>query len=157
MGEDDVLRVVSHVHGYIVGGGIPSRLAGHVVVDSAAVDLHVFKYDVLYLTLVVISVDDRHVRRFPSVTYISERDALHASSRGSAVFLVVAHLHLSDTSLVDILYADIVEEDVSHEVVVAAIDGETSLVIHLRFTLAEDVDVFIDEVFYRVTTFGVTM
>ena len=57
--------------------------------------------------------------------------------------------------MVQLFDTDVVKKDVAHEVVVSGVDGEASLVVHLRLALAEDVDILVDEVFHGVPSLGV--
>ena len=50
---------------------------------------------------------------------------------------------MEDGTLVDVLDADIVEDHILDHIVVATVDGEASLIVNLRLTLAEDVDVLV--------------
>ena len=61
--------------------------------------------------------------------------------------MVVAHLHLCDAATFYLLDADIVECHVAHKVAVAAVDGQAALVVHLWFSLSENVDILIHQVF----------
>ena len=53
--------------------------------------------------------------------------------------------------------AYVVEGDIFHEVVVATVDGEASLVVYLRLALAEDVDIVISEAYNAVHALGVAV
>jgi hypothetical protein len=50
---------------------------------------------------------------------------------------------MEQTALMDILNAYIAECNVLNKIVIAAVDGQTTLVVHLRFAVAEDVDVVV--------------
>ena len=103
---------------------------------------------------VVIAGDDGQLGLLAVVADIAESHILNALAGCGAVLLVPAHLDLQDAGLgprpvplrrAGELDADIVEGDVLHRVAVAAVDGQTALIIHLRLVLAEDVDVLITE------------
>ena len=54
--------------------------------------------------------------------------------------------------MLNLLDADVLEGDVAHEVVVATVDGQTSLIIHLWLCLSEYVDVLVVQVLDGVAT-----
>ena len=64
---------------------------------------------------------------------------------------------MHDTSLAYLLNAYVVERDVLHVVAVAAVDGQASLIIHLRLALAQYVDVFVGESHDAVATFRIAV
>ena len=113
---------------------------------------------VTHAVVSVVAVDDGEALGYGAVvSYTPESDVLDGTSRCSTVLLVVGDLDLSDGSVLDVLYSNVVEDDVAHEVVVAAVDGEASLVIDLGFGLSEDVDVLVSEVLDGVAAFGVAV
>ena len=127
--------MVPDVDGYVVGGGVPPWLPGHVVVERPSVDFEVLEAYVADFSLRVVAVDDGEVGLWPVVAYVFEGDVLDGSSRRLAVLLVVADLDVEDAALADLLDAYVVEGDVADEVVVSGIDGEASLVVHLWLSL----------------------
>lgn len=149
--------MISDECGYIVGRGVPLGFSRHVVEDGLSVDFESFEFDVVYFPVVVVSVDNGHIRGFTVVTDIPERDVLDPFSRCRAVFLVESHLNLKDGTLMDVLNPNVVEEDVLDVVVVSAVDGEASLVIHLRLALTQDVDVLISESYDAVSNSRVSV
>ena len=84
--------MVAYVDGHKVGRLVPAGLAGHVIVDGATVYLESLEGDVLYLTLLIIAVDDRHVGLLAVVTDVAEGDVLDTPPGCGAVLGVVAHL-----------------------------------------------------------------
>jgi hypothetical protein len=52
---------------------------------------------------------------------------------------------------------DVVEHDVADKIIVAAVDGQTALVIYLRLCLSENVDVLVAQVLYGVATLRVAV
>ena len=145
--------MIAYKHRHHVGGAVPSRFAFHVVMDSATVNLQSVEQYALHLALLVVTIDYREVRVTAVISYVAEGDVLHTFTRGGAVFLVVAHLHLQDASLVDILYSYIVEHHILDVVIVAAVYRQTTLIVNLRLTLTKDVDILVsqsyDTVAYR--------
>ena len=149
--------MVAHESGDKIGCAVPAGLARHFVVDGAPVDFQSFKGDILHPALFVVSVYDRHVRLCTIVADVAEGHVLHPPARGCTILLIVADLHMKEATLMNLLDADIVEKHILHIVVVATIDGHASLVIHLRFALAKDVDVFINKPHDAVLHFGIAM
>ena len=157
--------MVADEEGDIVGRGVPARLTGHLIIDCTAIDLQSFEGDVPDFTLLIVAVDDRHIRqssarcvyerRMAAVPDIAEGDVFHAKPRGLAVFLVPTHLHVQETSLTEAFDTDIVEKDVANKVIVACVDGQAALVVHLRFALAEDIEILVSKVLDGITTLRV--
>ena len=156
-GEHHPTDVIAYIHGHVVGSGIPSGLAGHVVIDGLPIDFQSFKGHIAHTMVRIVTIDNREVRSFAVISHIPERHILHPSSWSCAVLLVVAHLHLRDTAILNLFDTDVVEEHIAHQVAVAAIDGQASLIVHLRFGLPEDVDVLIDKMLDGVAHLGVAM
>ena len=90
--ERHALHMVAYVDGHEVGRLVPTGLAGHVIIDEATVYLESLEGDVLYLTLLIIAVDDRHVGLLAAVADVAESDVLDTPPGGGAVLGVVAHL-----------------------------------------------------------------
>ena len=122
---------------------IPLGLSGHIIVNGTTIHFEAFEDDVLNLPFFVVSVDDRQIGLHAVVAYVAKSNVLHSSSGCRAILGIVAHFHVEQAALVYLLNADIVEEHILHIVVVTTVDGHTSLIIYLRLTLANNVDVFI--------------
>ena len=86
--------MVAHVDGHKVGRLVPLGLAGHVIVDGATVYLESFEGDGLYLTLLIIAVDDRHVGLLAVVTDVAEGDVLDTPTGCGTIFGIVTHLNV---------------------------------------------------------------
>ena len=57
----------------------------------------------------------------------------------------------------DLLDADVIENDVAHKVIIATVDGHAPLIVHLCLALAKDVDVLVAQMLNGVHAFGVAM
>ena len=137
--------MIAYEHRHHVGSAVPARFAFHVVMDSATVNLQSVEQYALHLALLVVAVDYGEVRVAAVISDVAEGDVLHTFTRGGAVFLVVAHLHLQDASLVNVLYSYIVEHHIFDVVVVAAVYRHTTLIVNLRLTLTKDVDILVSQ------------
>ena len=143
--------MITHEHRHVVGRGIPAGLIGHLVVDDLPVDLQSLEGDVANVVVGIVAVDDRNVRYGARIADVAEGNILHAFARCRTPFLVVARLHVKEAAILYLLNADIVEEHVADDVAVAAVDGQTALVVHLRLGLPQDIDILIDQMFDSVT------
>ena len=137
--------MIAHKHRHVVGGGIPARLAGHLVVDWLSVDFHSFEGDVADAVVGVVAVDDGEIRRSARVADVAEGDILHAPTWCRAILLVISHLHLRNAASLNLFNANVIEEYIAHEVAVAAVNGQTALVVHLWLCLSQNVDVLINQ------------
>ena len=155
--EYDILDMVPHIDRDKIRGFIPLRLSGHIIVDEAPVDFETLEKDVLYLALLVVAVDDGHVGLLAIVADVAEGNVFDTTTGSRAVLVVVAHSHLEQRTLVYVLDAYVVEEYVFDVVVVSAVDGHATLVIDLRFALADDVDVLVHESHDAVGLLGVAV
>ena len=97
------------------------------------------------------------MRQFAIISNIAEGDVFNASPRSRAVFLVVAHFHLCDAPLFDLLNPNIVEYHVTYEVIVAAVDGKATLIVNLWFGLPEDINILVAQVLDSVATLSITV
>ena len=149
--------MITHVHGNVVSGSVPRWLALHLVVQQPTVDLDTFEGDAFYLALIIVAVDDGKAGCYAFISDIPEGDIFHATAWSSTIFLIIAHFHLRDTSLFNLLDADIVKDNVADKVVIAAVDGQTALIVHLRLCLSKNVDVLVAQVLDGVTTLCISM
>ena len=150
--------MVSYVHRYIVGSRVPRRFALHFLVHNLSVDFQSFEGYVTYLPFLIVSIDETQaLRQFAVVAYVTEGDILDTTSWSSTIFLIVAHLYLCDASLFDLLDTDIIEDNVAYKVIIAAVYGETTLVVNLWLSLAENINIFVAQVLDGVATFSIAM
>ena len=105
----------------------------------------------------IITCDNGHIRLCPGIADVVESDILDAAASCSAVFLIPAHLHLQDTSLMDLFNTYIVEEDILDIIVITTVDRQTALVVNLRLTLTDNIEIIICEVHQTVAYFGIAM
>ena len=113
----------------------------------------------------VVTIDDGHIRsplptsphRGGIVPDVSESDILHALARCRTPFLVVAHLHMEEAALLYLLDTDIVEHDILHIVAVTAVNGQTTLIVHLWFCLTNNIDIVVLQVDNTVANSRITM
>ena len=141
----------------IVGGRVPSGFGKHGVVDGFPINFKSLESDVFHLAVCVISVDYRQVWSAAFIADATKSDVFNTSAWSCAVFLVESYFHLKETALKNLFNAYVVEQYFTHYVVVATVDGKTPLIVYLWLALTEYVDVFIKEIFYCVTSFGVAM
>ena len=137
----------------VVGSGVPARFGRHRVEDGLSVDFKSFEPDILHFAFCIVAVDYRQVGSTAFVSDASEGDVFHTSARSCAVFLVESYFHLKEAALMNLFDAYVVEQYIAHQVVVATVDGKASLIINLRFTLTEYVDVLIYEILNCVSPF----
>lgn len=150
--------MVAHEHGNVIGSGVPRGLTRHLVMDEPAVNLQTLEGNVANLTLFVVAIDDGEAMwHFSIIADIAEGDVLYTTSRSGAVFVVPTHFHLCDATLLYLLYTDIVEGDVANQVIIAAIDGQTTLIVYLWFGLSEDVEVLVAQVLNSVAAFRIAV
>ena len=152
--ELKVFNMRTNEHGHVVGRIVPFGLSWHVVVDGATVNFQALERDVLDLSFLVISVDDGKVGLLSIVAYVAERDVLYSAAWCFTIFLIPTHLHLHDTALVHVLDTNVVKQDIPNQIVVAALDGQAALIVHLGSALANDVDVLVGQVLHRVAQLG---
>ena len=111
--EHYVLHMISHKHGHIVARLVPLGLAGHVVVDSPAVDFESFEGDVLHLAFLVVAIDEGEIRHLAIVADVAEGHILHPKTWSRTILVVPTHLHLQEAALVKVLDANIVKKHVA--------------------------------------------
>lgn len=136
--------MIAHKGRHIVAGGIPTGFTWHSVENLASVYLQSFESYICDFPFLVISIDDREtlpattslLMKGSSISDVSESHIFYSSARCGTVFLVVAHLHLKNRPTTDWLDTYVVEHYVSHEVIVATVDGQASLIVYLRFPLS---------------------
>ena len=157
LGEHHTADMVAHKHRHVIGCSIPFGLVRHVIIDGPPIDFQSFESHITHTMLLVVAIDNRDIGSSTIISYISERHILHPSSWSSAVLLVIAHLHLRDAAILYLFDADVVEEHITHQVAIATIDGQTALIIHLRFGLSKYVDVLIDQFFNGVAHFRIAV
>ena len=149
--------MVAYEHGDVVGRGMPAWLPRHLVVNCSTVYLQSLEGDVFHFAALIVAVNDGDVWRRAIIANVAEQYILHPCTWCCAIFLVPSDLHLSDATVPYLLDADVVEGDVFHVVVVAAVDGEASLIVNLRFSLADDVDVFVAKIDHAVSHSRIAM
>ena len=135
--------MIPYKDGHDVGRLIPTGFLRHLVINDTPVDSKSFKGDIAHPALFVISIDDRHAGRFAIALDVAEDYVFNAASRSSAILLIVTDLHLQETTLMNLLDTDVLECDIAHQVVVAAINGHATLVIDLWFAVTQDIYILI--------------
>lgn len=86
--------MVTYVDGYEVSCLVPTRLAGHIIVDEATVYLESLESDVFHLAFLVVTVDDGHVGSLATIAYITEGDVLDTPTGCGTIFGIVTHLNV---------------------------------------------------------------
>ena len=155
--EYDILDMVPHIDRDKIGGFIPLRLSGHIVVDGAPIDFKPFEEDVLHLALLVVAVDDGHVGLLAMVADVAEGNVFYTLAWCGAVFLVVANLYLQNASLMDVLYSDVVEHHILNIIVVTTVYRHATLIVNLRLTLTKYVDIFVSQSNDAIANLGIAM
>ena len=136
---------------------VPLRLAGHVIGDELSVDAKTLEANVLDLAFLVVAYQHGELLTLTIVGDVLEEDILDAAAGGGTILLVVEDAQVEELPATEILDADILKAHAPHQVVVAHIDGDTTLIIQLHLAVVEDVNILIHQVFHHLVGLRVTM
>lgn len=147
----------THINSCHISRMIPFRLSRHIIRDNLTIYAKVFKTNVPYLPLCIISFNHGNLSPITGVRHILEHHIFNPSSRRLAIFLIKENTKIHQLPLSEVFNAYIFKAHIPYQILIARINSQTTLIVLLLLLMVQNIDIHIIQILQNLRFVHISM